>query len=754
MLDTLRRIVQNVNAAPHLMDVLTIIVRQVKQAIAVDVCSVYLKDTEEPGYVLMATDGLNPSAVGNVRLGLDEGLIGIVGNRAEPVNLDDAPIHPRYCFIHDTGEEQFHGFLGVPIIQHRRTLGVLVVRQKRKRRFSENEVSFLVTLAAQLSGAISHAEARGGIGLPNAFIHTETHILDGVPGSPGVGIGRVSIAYPQAKLEAVPDRKVTDVEAEEATFCEAIRAIQKEMQTLSQRMGHVLPPSEQALFDAYVMMLRSDSLIDGTIQRIRGGAWAPAALRETIAEHARVFEAMEDPYLRQRAEDIRDIGQRILIRLQSETAQSVDYPSGTLLVGEEITAVQLAEVSPKRLAGVVSASGSGSSHVAILTRALGIPSVMGVSDLPVGQLEGQELIVDGYQGRVFIKPSPALRKEFQRIVREEAKLSVGLAGLRNLPAQTPDGVQMPLYVNAGLLTDITPSQDSGADGIGLYRTEMPFMVRDRFPGEAEQQLLYRKILASFSPRPVFLRTLDVGGDKPLPYFPIHEDNPFLGWRGIRITLDHPEIFIGQLRAMLGASVYLNNLHLLLPMISGVPELDEALALVRQAYTELLEEEVPVEMPRLGAMIEVPSAIYQTSALARRVDFFSVGTNDLTQYLLAVDRNNARVAGLYDSLHPAVLAALAQVVEYAHQEGRPISVCGEMAGDPAAAILLLGMGFDSLSMSVGSLPRVKWVIRSFRQDTARELVKQALSLENAASIRALLNSALEQAGLGGLVRAGK
>lgn len=325
--------------------------------------------------------------------------------------------------------------------------------------------------------------------------------------------------------------------------------------------------------------------------------------------------------------------------------------------------------------------------------------------------------------------------------------------LRDLPAQTEDGIEISLLVNSGLLSDITPSLQSGAEGIGLYRTEFPFMERQTFPSEEEQRSIYRQVLESFYPRPVTLRTLDIGGDKTLPYFPIEEENPFLGWRGIRITLDHPEIFLVQVRAMIRASLGLNNLKILLPMISDINELNEAQGLIHQVYGELLEEGEEVVMPEVGVMIEVPSAVYQAGNLSRRVDFLSIGTNDLTQYLLAVDRNNARVASLYDSLHPAVIRAILQVVESARVHNTPVSVCGEMAGDPVAALLLLAMGIDSLSMSVSSLPRVKWVIRNITRERARQILSEILILEDSAGIRKHLNETFEEAGMGGLVRAG-
>ncbi|NIR61876.1 MAG: phosphoenolpyruvate--protein phosphotransferase [Gammaproteobacteria bacterium] len=753
MLDALRKIVQEVNEARDLDHALRILVARVKHTVSVDVCSVYLTDFEREQHVLMATDGLNPAAVGEVKLASGEGLTGLVAARAEPLNLEDAPEHPRFKYIPETGEAPFHAYLGVPIIHQRKVLGVLVVQQRARRRFSDDDVALVVTLAAQLAGVIAHAQVSGGLNALGA-VSVDAHSLQGLPGAPGVGTGRGVVVYPPADLDAVPDCPIEESEPEVEAFRVAVQAVQENFRSLGARMGGVLPVEDQALFDAFVMMAGSEGLVEGTIERIRAGNWAQGALRETIREHARIFADMDDAYLRERAADIRDLGRRILERLQADAHCPREYPPHTVLVGEEISAAQLAEVPSGRLEGLVSAHGSGSSHVAILARAMGVPAVMGVSDLPVGRMEARELLVDGYQGRVHIQPSVALREEFTRLAGEEAELREDLKGLRDLAAETPDGVHVPLLVNTGLLADITPSLTSGAEGIGLYRTEIPFMIRDRFPGEEEQYRIYRQVLEQFAPRPVHLRTLDVGGDKMLAYFPVSEANPFLGWRGIRLTLDHPEIFLTQLRAMLRANEGLGNLSLLLPMVSGVRELDEALVLVRQATEELAEEGSGLTAPRVGVMIEVPSAVYQTDAIAKRVDFLSVGTNDLTQYLLAVDRNNERVAKLYQVLHPAVINALIQVVHGAHAHGRPVSVCGEMAGDPAAAILLLGMGMDSLSMSVSSLPQVKWVIRSLPQRRARELLGQALLLEDPAAVRKLLTDALEEIGLGGLVRPGR
>jgi phosphotransferase system enzyme I (PtsP) len=754
MLDTLRRIILKVNAAPNLQEALRIIVTQIKAAMGVDVCSVYLADLVRGQYVLMATEGYHQQAVRRVTLDFGKGLVSMVAEREEPMNLEDAASHPRYALALETGEDLYRGFLGVPIIQHRKVLGVLVIRKREACKFSEDDETFLVTLAAQLSGAISHADASGEIDELLQDRGSERYNLKGLPGAPGVALGRARVIYPAADLKSIPNREIQDVEGEVTRFRAAVLAVQEELRSLSAVLASQLPREDLALFDALVLMLGSDSLVNNTVARIQAGNWAQGALRDTIIEHVALFENVDDAYMRERASDVRDLGQRLLTQLQPAGAEPETYYPRTILVGEEISAGQLAELPSGALVGVVSARGSSTSHVAILARALGIPAVMGVEDLPVGRLEGQELIADGYWGRVFVRPSATVREEFQRLEREEAELTADLYTQVHLLAETPDGVRVPLLANTGLRSDIAPSLRSGAEGVGLYRTEVPFMIRDRFPGEEDQRRIYRHVLEAFAPRPVTLRTLDVGGDKALSYFPIQEDNPFLGWRGIRISLDHPEIFLAQLRAIMKASAGLQNARLLLPMISGVAEVDAALGLIRRAFNEVVEEGADLRMPEVGVMIEVPSAVYQVEGLAQRVDFLSVGTNDLTQYLLAVDRNNARVAPLFDTLHPAVIGALRQVVEGAHRHGKPVSVCGEMAGDPAAALLLLGLGVDSLSMSAASLPRVKWVIRSFRQDHARKLLEELSGYEDPVAIRARLNDELEQAGLGGLVRPGK
>ena len=702
----------------------------------------------------MATDGLRPGAIGKVRLKINQGLIGLVAGRAEPINVDDAPAHPAFRYIPATGEAPFHGFVGVPILRRRKVLGVLAAQQREQRKYSDDEEAFLVTLAAQLAGSITQAEIRQTLARLDDGELSETLFLEGISSARGVAIGEAVVVFPSAALERVPDKDITDADAEASRFRQAVAAELAELHRLSERMRLLLSVGDRALFDAYALLLGSDSLVNGTLERIYAGNWAPGALRATVLEYANIFAEMDDPYLRERAADILDLGQRLLNRLQEEQPVSRVYPDHTILMGEEVSVSQFLDVPPEKLKGVVSVRGTGASHLALLARGVGIPAVFGVSNLPPGRLNGRQVAVDGYTVRVCIQPSLALCQEYEKLMLEEAELAQGLQHLRDLPAETPDGRRLELHANSGLFADIAAARDSGVRGVGLYRSELHFFLRDRFPGEEEQTTLYSRVLRIMDPHPVVLRTLDIGGDKPLPYFPIREQNPFLGWRGIRISLDQPDLFKTQLRAMLRAGAVYPNLSILLPMIGSVSELSEALELLHGAQLELLEDGLPVQTPRVGIMVEVPSAVYQIDALIQMVDFASIGSNDLTQYLLAVDRNNDRVAKLYDPLHPAVLMAIRHVIDRVQTAGRPIGVCGEMAGDPAAALLLLAMGADSLSMNLGSLLKIKWLIRTIRYETAGQVLIEAMNLNTAAAIRDCANACLEQHGLGGLLRVGK
>lgn len=756
MLKTLRRIIQEVSSAHDFKEALNIMVKRVANALDTQSCSIFLLDRSRSEYVLMATHGLNPQAVFKVRIPLHQGLVGLVGEREEPINVEYAAKHPHFLRVPDIGEELYNAFLGTPIIYHRQVLGVLIVQQHDPRRYDESEEAFLVTLAAQLAAIVAHAEAVGVVA--NLFESPEVKPAEttysGIPSSPGVGIGAGVVVFPIFDLDAIPDRIPDNIDDEIQRLEEALAASRADFKLLGERIYPNLPLEERALFDVYQRMLDTNDLGAEIIHAIRKGNWAQGAVRQVIQAHVSHLANLDNEYLRERAVDIHDLGHRVLAYLQRNERVLPLYSEQSILIGEQLTAADLAEVPEGCLAGVISVKGSSSSHIAILARAMGVPTVMGVSDIPLYELQDKSIIVDGYYGQVYIEPSHSLREEFQQLANEERELDASLEVLWDKPAETKDGHRITLMVNTGLGADVSMSLAAGAEGVGLYRTETPFLMRDRFPSGEEQRVIYRQLLASFSPRPVTMRTLDVGGDKALSYFPFKEENPFLGWRGIRITLDHPEIFLVQVRAMLRASEGYRNLRIMLPMITDVSEVDEALRLLKKAYTDVCDEGHNIEMPEVGVMIEVPSAVYQARSIAKRVDFLSVGSNDLTQYILAVDRNNSRVANLYDSLHPAVLRALLHVVESGHYEGKHVSICGEIASDPAAVLLLLAMGFDSLSMSAFSLARMKWVIRQFTIKKASKLLQEVLSMESGVMIRCHMELALEQVGLGGLIRAGK
>jgi phosphotransferase system enzyme I (PtsP) len=750
MIHRLQRIVQEVNRAPDIDHALVMITESLIRDLNADACTIYLASEDNPGVLVLKTcEGLNPEMIGKVELKLGQGLIGTIAERAEAMNLADASKHKNFILVQESGEIAFPILLGVPIIAHRDVLGVIAV-QRAENLFNEDEEAYLTTLATQIATSIERAESKGRFSTEQA-----THMIKGVAGAPGMAIGEALVLNRGVNLESVPDKKSSDIEGELSSFREAVRKVCDELTVQAEQMRASLPEEECALFIAYAQMLSGGSLIDDTEKSIAAGNWAPSSWRDTVEQHAYVFTQMEDRYLAERANDIRDLGLRVLRKLMLEQNLYINFPERTILVGDEVTATDLADVPLDCLSGIVSAHGSSSSHVAILAHALGIPAVMGVPNLPVKQLDGVKLIVDGYNGSAFVNPDKAVLDEYNQYLQEEAAIEQDLLGLKDQPAVTIDKHQVTLLVNSGLMSDHTPSLRSGAEGVGLYRTEIPFQIRDRFPSEEEQYLIYKDVLDTFRGMPVVLRTLDVGGDKPLSYFPIDEANPFLGWRGVRITLDHPEIFVTQVRAMIRANVGVNNLQILLPMISGKAEVVDSLVLINRVRDEI-EEEIgeTIELPKIGAMIEVPSAVYQIEDICSLVDFVSIGTNDLTQYLLAVDRNNENVAELYSSLHPAVLKAMCQIVEGAVHSDTPVSVCGELAGDPLGVMALLGMGIDHLSMSVGSLLRAKKVIMSFNHAELIDMLKQALTMSDAASIRAMYAGQLDQRGLGGLIRAGK
>lgn len=765
MLTTLRRIVLEFSQETQLQIALERMVSQVKNALKTDCCSVYLADYSQRHFLLMASDGLAQKSFGQTTIGFSEGLVGLVGQREEPLNIANARSHQHFVHAPEVEEDDFNAFLGTPIIHQRKVLGILSIQQKHARNFTENEEAFLVTLAAQLANALANAEVK------NLFTQEEkskgVKQLFGIAGSPGIALSQIVVYQPKVELSTQALQKVSLAQQSKQIqrFEQAVNKTLADFEQLSQKLSELITDENLAIFDVYIQLLKQADIRQEVVIKINQGWKAESALKLVIEHYVLQFEAIDDSYLKERASDIRDLGNRVLFNLQQKT-HKLKLPKAFILLAEDVTASMLAEYQHKGLKAIVSLSGSTNSHAAILAHALELPAIMGINKIPIAQFDRQQAIVDGYTGELFINPDEALKREFQHLIAQESELTNKIQQEIHLPTITKDGRVIELQLNAGLSAGFECPENLGGLGIGLYRTEIPFMDRHCFPSEQEQTKLYKKILAEFSQKSVTMRTLDVGGDKSLPYFPITEDNPFLGWRGIRITLDHPEIFLVQVRAMIRANQHHNNLEIMLPMISNVNEVDESIRLINQAYFEVKieiksEEKIgaiendntPLPRPKIGIMLEVPSVIFQLEELAQRVDFFSVGSNDLTQYLLAVDRNNAQVASLHDAYHPAVLRALNSIAKQSAKYLVPLSLCGELAGEPAGALLLLAMGFDKLSMNGHNIARIKWVIRHVDFKRAKIILSHTLKLTTAKQVHSYLNEQLEQLGLGGFIRAG-
>ncbi|EOX4325883.1 phosphoenolpyruvate--protein phosphotransferase [Vibrio cholerae] len=747
MLSQLRDIVEQVSKVEDVYQALDIFVKQTCEAMSTECCTVYLANEEMHRLELMATQGLKFKG-DKIHIDFDEGLVGLVKRSAEPINLAEASKHPSFKYFKQLGEEVYHSFLGTPIIYRKQVLGVLVVQQKSPRLFSEMEVSFLVTLAAQLAVLVAHAQTQG-----HWRLSKKQQAITGVAASSGVAIGEFWWDDTQPDLSEVLPASALDPDFEQERIALAVESALADFRRMRKKLDGDINKEALAIFDLFTHLLNDPMLRKELKAQIQKGDRADWALRQVVESYSNRFARMSDVYLRERAQDIRELGQRLLFfLLNTETNQpKIDKP--VILVVRELTASVLAALPKDKLLAVVSLEGAANSHAAILSRALGIPAVMGVS-INLRDLNGKKGIVDGYSGKLFISPSKTILNEYRALANEERELSRMVNDAIREPACTLDGARIELLLNAGLSADTSIAVNQGVDGVGLYRTEISFLLQHRFPSEEEQTQQYRHVLNTYPHQRVVMRTLDIGGDKPLPYLPIEEDNPFLGWRGIRFTLDHPDIFIIQLRAMLRASAESGNLSILLPMISGAKELDDALKFIYQAYQEVSQQDPRVVMPQIGIMLEVPSMLYLLPLIADKIDFVSVGTNDLTQYLLAVDRNNARVADVYESMHPAVVMALKQIQQICTTHQIPVCVCGELAGDPIGALLLIGLGYTTLSMNTSNVAKVKYLVRHSELAELTQLAEQALSQPYGREIYNMMLAYIEKHGFAGFVRAGK
>jgi phosphotransferase system enzyme I (PtsP) len=749
MLATLRSIAESVSQQANLDDALVCFVKMVKDAMNTQCCSIYFADYSQDNFVLMASEGLNPDAVGKFRIGFTEGLVGLVAQREEAINIAFAKSHPRFKLSPEVNEEGYNAFLSVPVVHQKKVLGVIVVQQKMARVFSQDEESFLITLSAQLASQLAHAEIKEVLRQDESS--HQTSVLKGVSSAPGISIGKAFVVIPKLNFKSIELTKNSDVNEQRRLFTQAVAATRKEFSTLSMTLSDTIPQEALAVFDVYQQLLDAKSLGHNVEAQLQEGWCAKSALKIVIERLVAQFNEMQDPYIKERAVDVKDIGLRVLHHLVNTEHAIKDYPENTILITHTLTPAMLAEVPNERLAGVVSINGSANSHASILTRAMGVPAIWGIEDLPLLQFDNKEMILDAFAGRLYISPSQMLIDEYTELQHQDNLLNNRFLEEQSLPAITLDGEHISLLLNAGLELNTQQNSAHICDGVGLYRTEAWFMQKGQFPSQQEQEKWYREVLSSYYPNPVVMRTLDIGGDKVLDYFNITEENPFLGWRGIRISLDHPELFLDQLKAMLKANIGLGNLKIMLPMISGTDEVEESLALYNQAYYELSETfpEQLIEKPDIGIMLEVPSSVFMLPEWSRKVDFCSVGSNDLTQYLLAVDRANARVADLFNPYHPAVLRVLNNIASECEHYELPFSLCGELGGDPEGAILLIAMGYRRLSMNLSSLNKVKWVLRRLNVSDMEQLLSECLAQPNAKQVLRLTRNFMIEHQLGNL-----
>jgi phosphotransferase system enzyme I (PtsP) len=744
------------------------VVDLVAKRLDADVCSIYLTETNLRHLTLSATIGLNKESVGKVRLPYEEGLVGLAAQTRAPVVIERAREHPRYKYFPETGEERFESLMAVPLIVSGSTIGVLAVQTREPRLFERHDQEIFQTCAQLIAPVVINARLLNLVGRTDAEKQriTAELALSGIPGpdpkpdrpdrnaefrgSPtarGIAIGPIYLFENPLDLEDLDYRPNADAREEERELVNAMQEARRELDDTGDVLGEQFGPDFAAVFNTHIQILEDKGFVTKLQEEVRLTGDAREALSNILAAYRRAFQQIEDPYFRDRVTDVEDVGRRVLEKLLGVRHSAPSMPDGAIVVTDNILPSYFARLEIEKIGAIVSEHGGSTSHGAIFARTLEIPAVTGVRGLRALARSGEMAIVDGGEGRVFLSPSDAILAEYQRARQRYAVAVEHLDALRDRPAETRDGRRIALTANVGLVGDLRLVEQHGAEGVGLFRTEMLALAHRGFPKEDEQEQLYERVARAMAPRPVTIRTLDLGGDKDFVQLGVGaEENPQLGCRSIRLSLAHPEIFRAQIRAVLRASAS-GNVRMLLPMISSLWELRRARAIIDEererlsALGVLLDEKLPV-----GVMIEVPSAALTADALARECDFFAIGTNDLTQYTLAVDRGNEAVSELYDSLHPAVLELIDRSARAAARAGISVSICGEMAGNPLAIPLLVGLGITELSGTPAAVPVIKEIVHALDSSEVAADARRARQAGNAEEVHAIAAARLREAGL--------
>jgi phosphotransferase system enzyme I (PtsP) len=777
-LDILEDISTLISHSHDVQETLENIVATVADRMQTEVCSIYILDRDKKRLTLRATRGLDPESVGKVSMGITEGLTGLVIERMKPVMVADTLAHPRYKYFPETHEEHFHSFLGVPLIEQKLPIGVLVVQTSRRREFARDEIRLLTTISAQAASIIVQARLVDSLKtkeeerrsfqkrMNEAMRKLRSYEgarrdklaksrqrwrgrLGGLAASPGFGRGKAFVLAARMDLSAIQKKKARNPERERERFRGAVERGIEQIDVVKNRMRDLISKEESAIFDVYRLILEDPAIIQQIeAQIVNEGHVAEYAVKVVFEQYLKSISSINDEYLRERTTDVKDAAQRLLENLTGMPGQQYDVPDDAVLVAEDLSPADLSMLEGDKFRGIALATGGVTSHASILAKSFEIPSVVAVEDLMEFVHQGDLLIIDGNAGSIHVNPNSEVIREYDRLERDYADLNRELAGLKSLPPETTDGHRVSLYANIGLLSDVAFAQLHGAQGVGLYRTEIPFLSHRDFPSEEDQYSLYSRVVEGMAGKPVTIRTLDIGADKYPSYMRsvTTEPNPFLGWRSIRISLEVEEIFKTQLRAILRAGE-LGRVRLLIPMISSLEEIQKVKEILAEAKTELEREGTPYDRQmELGIMVEVPAAVQLAVRFLREVDFLSIGTNDLIQYILAVDRSNRKVASLYEPLHPAVLSALNSTIEAGKREGKRIAMCGEMAGDPLCALLLLGMGLEEFSMGSLYIPVVKKAIRSISYQTAKATAAIVLEMDTMGEIKRYLFNQMRDLGM--------
>jgi len=711
-----------------------------------EVCSVYVLRVDST-LELYATEGLNRDAVHRTVLGSDEGLVGLVSSQATAINLSNAQAHPAFSFRPETGEEIYHSFLGVPILRAGNTLGVLVVQNRAKRTYSEEEVEALQTTAMVLAEMIASGEL-SALALPGAEPAARRSLhLKGMALSEGIALGHVVLHEPRV---VVTNYIADDVTKELKHLESAIETLRTDLDQLLEHGDVVDGGEHRDVLEAYRMFAYDTGWAHKLQEAVMTGLTAEAAVERVQSDTRARMLRQTDPYLRERLHDLDDLANRLMRQLtgRDHAPSRENLPENAILVARSMGPAALLDYDRKRLRGLVLEEGGPQSHVAIVARALGIAAV-GEIDNATGIADpGDAIIVDGMAGDVHLRPLPDMEAAYAERVRLRARRQQQYQALRDQPCVTRDGEEVTLLINAGLSVDLPHIADTGAAGIGLFRTELQFMVAPNFPRASEQYTLYRAVLDAADDKPVTFRTLDIGGDKVLPYMRnIEEENPALGWRAIRLGLDRPALLRTQLRALLRAAGG-RSLKIMFPMIAMVSEFDQAKELVERELTHLRRHghKLP-DAVEVGSMVEVPSLLYQLDELLEHVDFLSVGSNDLVQFLYAADRGNPRVSTRFDPLSPPVLRALKDIAERSRAHGKPATVCGELASQPIGALALTALGYRSLSLTPSAVGPVKAMLLDLDASKAAEFLYPLIEKPTAAvPIRAHLEKFAADGGL--------